>query len=143
MTTYWIALAVLLLAAAVWLRPRRRSSHSTSVRTVADESNAYHCVEIDYSSDPCEAVKQLEGKRFLSDEAPMFPLPGCTSKACQCRYVHYDDRRARPDRRDPWATALGVKPIKDTVSEEDDRREKRGRRNYDSPDNDSKSDGTH
>ena len=73
----------------------------------------------------------------------MFPLPGCTSKSCQCRYVHYDDRRARPDRRDPWATALGVKPIKDTVSEEDDRREKRGRRNYDSPDNDSKSDGTH
>ena len=143
MTTYWIALAVLLLAAAVWLRPGRRNSRSASVRSVGDESNAYHCVEIDYNSDPCAAVKKMEGQRFLSDEAPMFPLPGCTSRSCQCRYVHYDDRRARPDRRDPWATALGVKPIKATVPNEEDRREKTGRRDYDSPHSDPTKDGAH
>jgi len=61
----------------------------------------------------------------------MFPLPGCTSNACQCRYVHYDDRRARPDRRDPWETALDVKASNEAVSEDDERREKRGRRIYD------------
>jgi len=131
MTTYWIALAVLLLAAAVWLRPGRRNSRSASARSVADESNAYHCVEIDYSSDPCAAVKKMEGQRFLSDEAPMFPLPGCTSRSCQCRYVHYDDRRDRPDRRDPWETALGAKPKKDTIPETGERRTITGRRSDD------------
>jgi hypothetical protein len=131
MMTFWIALAVLLLAAAVWVRSHRRTSRSAQDRSVSGDSNTYHCVAIDYSSDPCAAVKKIEGQRFLSAEAPMFPLPGCTSRNCQCRYVHYDDRRARPDRRDPWETALGVKAVKEAVSEDDERRETRGRRSED------------
>lgn len=131
MTTYWIALGVLVFAAALWIRSRRRKARAALTRSVPDRSNAYHCVAIDYSAEPCMAVKKMEGKRFLSAEAPIFPLPGCTSKSCQCRYVHYDDRRARPDRRSPWETALGVKAVNEAISEEDERRQKTGRRTND------------
>lgn len=72
-------------------------------------SSPYHCVAIRYPGDQaCEAVRKLEPKshlsgraplfiethkRYLSGEAPLLPLPGCTATYCQCRYVHYEDRR--------------------------------------------------
>lgn len=42
----------------------------------------------------CKAVKALEGKRYLSDEAPSLPLAECDSPgACRCVYEHFNDRR--------------------------------------------------
>lgn len=42
----------------------------------------------------CKAVTALDGKRFLSDEAPSLPLAGCDSpQACRCVYEHFNDRR--------------------------------------------------
>jgi hypothetical protein len=42
----------------------------------------------------CKAVAALEGRRFLSDEAPSLPLAGCdTPHACRCVYEHFNDRR--------------------------------------------------
>lgn len=61
----------------------------------------------------CEAMQKFETKpylsiippafletkqRFLWNEAPQLPLPGCTLERCRCRYVHYRDRREQ-DRR--------------------------------------------
>ena len=81
--------------------------------TTGRRAHPYHCVAIRYDSNQaCALVQQfaikatlstqappfLETQRFLSSEAPLLPLAGCTEKACQCRYVHYADRRER-DRR--------------------------------------------
>lgn len=74
----------------------------------------YYCVAIRYPADcACEAIQKFETKlylstkppvfletkrRFLWSEAPLLPLPNCTSEHCRCRYAHYQDRRGR-DRR--------------------------------------------
>jgi hypothetical protein len=48
----------------------------------------------------CEAVKQIEGIRFLAREAPILPLQDCTSPQCTCSYARYRDRRGfNGDRR--------------------------------------------
>ena len=42
----------------------------------------------------CEAARQLRHVRFLSAEAPRFPVQNCTDPdRCQCAYRHFDDRR--------------------------------------------------
>ncbi len=42
----------------------------------------------------CDAVRELERKVFLGNEAPTFPLAGCSRKgACKCGYRHLSDRR--------------------------------------------------
>jgi hypothetical protein len=47
----------------------------------------------------CAAVKQLSRKRWLSADAPRFPVAKCDLKTCECRYQHFDDRRGTPRRR--------------------------------------------
>ena len=50
--------------------------------------------------DCCEAVEEMAGIRFLSQEAPIFPLNECDRcETCTCTYKHWDDRR-QEDRRD-------------------------------------------
>jgi hypothetical protein len=42
----------------------------------------------------CAAVRELEHKVFLGNEAPTYPLLGCSRKgACKCSYRHLSDRR--------------------------------------------------
>lgn len=41
----------------------------------------------------CEAARSLVGTRFLSAEAPRFPLQGCDRPQCDCTYRHHPDRR--------------------------------------------------
>ena len=79
-------------------------------------ARSYHSVAIRYYGNAaCPVVKQfpiqpnlstqappfLETRRFLSSEAPLLPLTGCTETSCQCRYVHYADRREQ-DRRSTY-----------------------------------------
>lgn len=64
------------------------------------QTNPFHAVTVKYRKDACDAVRQLEAKRFLAKEAPRLPLPDCTAKNCGCRFVHYDDRRDNEDRRE-------------------------------------------
>ena len=79
-------------------------------------ARSYHSVAIRYDGNAaCPVVKQfpmqptlstqappfLETRRFLSSEAPLLPLAGCTETSCQCRYVHYADRREQ-DRRSTY-----------------------------------------
>ena len=81
-----------LIAPILDRQSRRKNERRAFIR------NKYHCVSIKPNGFACEVVKDIAGKRFLSDEAPAFPLPGCDAKLCKCRYVHYDDRRHKQRR---------------------------------------------
>jgi hypothetical protein len=97
-----LVVIVIVLVVAFWWRrammPRQqpRAEHTPERRN----PGKYHCVEVRYRPGACDAVKQLATKRFLSDEAPPLPVPGCDAPRCSCRYVHHDDRR-QEDRRHP------------------------------------------
>lgn len=47
----------------------------------------------------CERATKMEGRIFLSREAPRLPLENCTEKDCHCHYIFLDDRRSGSDRR--------------------------------------------
>ena len=63
-------------------------------------SNPWHAVAIQPGSRHCRAVVKRLGERYLSKEAPMLPLPGCTTSSCTCRYRHFEDRRHQGSPRD-------------------------------------------
>ena len=51
------------------------------------------------TSDKCAASAAIEGRRFLSDEAPSLPLVDCTMpRSCKCVYEHFNDRRTEKRR---------------------------------------------
>ena len=123
--TYWVLVMAVVCVAALWWLYRGKIKSASRVADACDSIN-YHCVAITYRDNPCEAVKRLEGQRFLSAEAPLLPLQGCASDSCQCRYVHYDDRRA-DDRRNPYGRHRSTPPA--SINQE--RRTKTGRRSTD------------
>jgi hypothetical protein len=99
-----------------------------SDKTATPSSNAYHAVSIKCGPQPCEQVLAMDGKRFLPAEVSQFPLADCTSSNCQCKFVHYDDRRdADSDKRAP--TALRSELY--TSSGRPERRDTGGRRKSD------------
>jgi len=67
-------------------------------------------------------------RRFLSLEAPRFPLPGCSHPArCDCLYRHHEDRRAGPRRSDE----KGWQPPGRAEPRPANQRQGRGRRSTD------------
>jgi hypothetical protein len=56
-------------------------------------SNPWHAVSVIPCRDACGAARQANRVRFLSKEAPVLPLPGCSARNCDCRYRHHQDRR--------------------------------------------------
>jgi hypothetical protein len=55
----------------------------------------WHAVSVKPASGACSAAVSGKSRRWLSREAPMLPLPGCTKPdACRCTYAHHDDRRS-------------------------------------------------
>jgi len=65
-------------------------------------TKAYRAVSIGPKGQGCSAVEEISGKRFLSNDAPLLPLPECDNRDnCDCRYTHWDDRRQEEDRRSP------------------------------------------
>ena len=90
-----------------------------------DKPGAYCSAEIKFQDCACDAVKKLEGKRFLSSEVPLIPLPDCTSPNCKCTYIRHQDRRDRSkDRRESFISQSSQY----TASGNDERREKVDRR---------------
>jgi hypothetical protein len=85
-------------------------------------SNPFHAVSVLAPSSCCAAARDLEGKRFLSTEAPGLPLKTCTKATCTCRYAHHDDRRKGPRR------ASDVTHAQNQFFRGDERRRARGRR---------------
>ncbi len=71
-----------------------------SARTGADGRSNYRGVEVHAGAlGCCAAVREIRGKRFLSDEVPALPLPGCNAEDCGCTYELFADRRRSHDRR--------------------------------------------
>ena len=78
-------------------RPDRRIATS---RNQTD----YHAVSIKPGAYACSEANEIAGERFLAEEAPEIPLPGCTSSNCECHFVHHNDRRTGRDRRSPFTS---------------------------------------
>ena len=66
--------------------------------TKPHQRTAWYAVSIVPCTGYCGAVRALTAKRWLSAEAPRFPVAGCDAAYCDCRYKHHEDRRAK-DRR--------------------------------------------
>lgn len=77
---------------------RQKPENEKGKKTV--NNTAFHCVETHHHGKCCKAVKALHGKRFLSSEAPILPVQGCTEAHCECDYVHHNDRRCEIRRTD-------------------------------------------
>jgi hypothetical protein len=59
------------------------------------QASRWHAVSVTPGANACNAAVSGKNRRWLSREAPMLPLPGCTRPdTCQCTYNHHDDRRA-------------------------------------------------
>ena len=78
-------------------RPDRR------IATRRNQSD-YHAVSIKPGAYACSEANEIAGERYLADEAPEIPLPGCTSSHCECHFVHHNDRRSGKDRRSPFTS---------------------------------------
>jgi hypothetical protein len=78
---------------------RRRSVNKRRRAQVATKDGEYQCVTIRPCLEGCVAVTEQQGNRYLSNEAPELPLPGCDTGECSCRYQYHMDRRENEDRR--------------------------------------------
>lgn len=77
----------------------------------ADSANSdthFHAVSVKPGLIACHKASTLNGTRYLSNEAPPLPLPGCGESSCSCRFIHHSDRRAGDDRRLPFQTTGGL-----------------------------------
>ena len=109
--------------------PQTVSAKPAAARAAGNDGSPFRAVSIKAGTGPCEAVKSLQGERFLIGSVPHIPLADCGSKSCTCKYVHHEDRR-RPDdeRRAPAALTTDLYA---STGNEDRRTRKRGRRESD------------
>ena len=92
---------------------------------IPDKPDAYSSAEIKFKDCACDAVKEMAGKRFLSRDVPLIPLPDCTSPNCKCTYIRHKDRRDWSlDRRESFMSQSNHY----TAGGNDERREKVDRR---------------
>ena len=135
MRTFLIGLLIFVVLVLLFLR--RGNKQTTAPKkverrtTTSSDDTAFHAVSIKFVPKACDAAKELDGTRFLSSAAPQIPLPGCDVVDCQCRFVHYKDRRARVDRRSLF-TSSGLSAT--TGKFEAERRENQERRHDDDED---------
>ena len=109
----FVVVAVLLIVGILWMRSRaapgaehkadrsylKKKLHEKRRQSAAIAHNPYAAVSIRPGRGACAAVQALAERRFLPGEAPITPLADCNSPHCDCRYVHYADRRAGDDDR--------------------------------------------
>lgn len=136
-----IAIAILIVVAVsaviFWLGIRRRpapdrqakrSQATAPSRKAAGASRPaaprFDAVEIQARHTACLAALRLRGKRYLAEEAPALPLPGCTAAQCSCSFVKLADRRTE-DRR------LEHAGLSASLFRANDRRDRPGRREVD------------
>ena len=84
----------------------------------------WHAVSVKPGPGACNVADTGRDRRWLSREAPMLPLPGCSKPAsCRCTYQHHQDRRTGEARRAEEADAF-ARPAKVV----DERRTRKTRR---------------
>lgn len=103
---------------------RRGATGRSDVEPKQTAKNRYAAVRIEPMSFACDAVMRYTGRRILVSEAPVLPVPGCTEKTCQCRFVKYSDRRSGSERRLPF----GEGSMMFILGQINERRETRDRR---------------
>ena len=104
-----LVLILALLLAITWLLRKRAESAKSGRKTSLfrkGDTKEYHGVSIVLSDSACAAAEELSGRRFLATAAPKLPLPGCDAAECNCRFAHYQDRRAGKDRRNPFSPGV-------------------------------------
>ena len=79
--------------------PQRATGSRTAASAAGGTDARFRAVSIRPGEDCCEAARQFGKMRFLCAKAPRLPVPECTAATCNCRYVHYADRRSGKDRR--------------------------------------------
>lgn len=78
----------------------RRVKAGRLIEKPACQPKHWHAVCITAKALSCTAAQDLRRKRFLSKEAPLLPLEGCSNPfACPCTYKHYEDRRGKLRRK--------------------------------------------
>jgi len=71
----------------------------------------WHAVSVKPGPNACSVADTGRTRRWLSREAPMLPLPGCSRpEGCRCTYQHHQDRRSM-DRRAEDTDAF-ARPVK-------------------------------
>ena len=95
--------------------------------TSGSHRSPFSAVEIRPMKQACESAREASGERYLVAEAPLLPLARCDRReACDCRYLHFSDRRRGPRRKTEGG--LASRPTEFDV----ERRRLRGRRAEDS-----------
>jgi hypothetical protein len=119
----WESAAVFGAIVVKFLRSKRDKS---VVRTDAQRKRApsFEAVVVKPGRNACAAATALAEQRHLGSEAPMLPLRDCDrADICQCRYVHYSDRRGGPRRK-----VDGALPTNQQTVQLEEQRRDQGRR---------------
>ncbi len=125
-TMVWLPVAAAGVGMALWFVASRRKNRSSSptapknrvtpevsslertpagaTRRIPDMGASFEAVSIQIQHHPCHAARELRGKRFLAEEMPELPLPGCDRK-CECTFKYHRERRDEQNRRAPYLSA--------------------------------------
>ncbi|MEZ5564872.1 MAG: hypothetical protein R3F24_04855 [Gammaproteobacteria bacterium] len=99
-----------------WRRASPEAASGPSTDVVAPKlprvtrPKSFHGVSLRPGPNACSVVHTLVDQRYLSNDAPPLPLPGCNRERCECTYGHYRDRRDTEERRFGWGTFGGFTP---------------------------------
>lgn len=98
---------------------------SKPAKPAGNGETRFRAVSIRPGEQCCEAARQFGHMRFLCAKAPRLPVPECDAASCECRYVHFTDRRSGEDRRGTydWTRERAMGFV--------NRRSRRGRRSTD------------
>ena len=78
---------------------------------IQSSDRRWHGVSVKPGPGACSVADNGRARRWLSREAPMLPLPGCSRpESCRCTYQHHEDRRSM-DRRAEDTDAF-ARPVK-------------------------------
>jgi hypothetical protein len=122
-----IALVCVFLLAWSFNYPARKRGMASEARARQRVAGRYQAVSVVSRTRACPAANEIDGRRFLADDAPLLPVPGCDSAKCNCRYARHGDRRRRGDRR----SFTGLQTELYTADGKPERRSIRGRRKED------------
>lgn len=122
----WVRMAAAGVGIALWLvafRRKNRSSRPTAprnrmspgvgslertpagaMRRFPDLGANFEALSIQIPHHPCQAARELRGQRFLAEEMPELPLPGC-DRECECTFIYHRERRDEQNRRAPYLSA--------------------------------------
>ena len=93
MVSVFVSVLLVVVVVFWWHRATAQKKIQAAPAVTRAPRSGYHCVEVKTGNYACEAAAKLGEVRFLPNEAPSLPLPGCSAPKCACSFVHYDDRR--------------------------------------------------